>query len=423
MLLLLILLLGAVAVGRYYEPIRDRSKVLAAARGRDARARHVTPTPDPSVPEEAPDELEAIELEEVAPSFEDWFRDDDLDPRRCSFDGDLGMDRRLTLRHQRLDNGMTLLMSKSDIAFLAWTAWSYRLNPHFLLGIMMAESGGDCSAVSSAGAQGCFQITYRQGAGQLKNSFAERVTSWYWAKRSNGGEAHRRPGEALGYWPADLYVPPSKHFGRAVKKGTRQLRMTLDPAATLLTSDRLGDTEVSSVANFSFGVVGAGLYFHFLNHYLYSHEAQLKGDVFDLTSSPGMKAFWMAASYNQGSPRTMRQLGTYGPKQFQRHMTPDVIEYGQTVADYCMQFQTGDKTYGGTMTFGEFSDFVQQLRWTYSEIPIDWEGLQSEIKRRFFADENTLDLETELLLVFQTLRTLEPKLSPEQPRVDHRVRF
>lgn len=418
---------------RQLEPARDRRAALAEAADRSHQAELLAATPTPEVDADTPIPLV---FEALPSAFEPWYLDEltspGRSPRLCAFGASLKDERRLTIRKQRFENGMDLLLSTQDVAFLAWTAFMYDLNPHFLLGVMMAESGGDCSAVSSAGAQGCFQITYRQGAGQLRNSFKDRVADWYWAKRSNGPEIQRKPGEALGYWPADLYLAPEQYFGMKLKRGTRQLRMTVDPVATLQTSRRAGDTEVSSVANFSFGVIGAGLYYHFLNYYLYSHETQLKGDVQDLTSRPRRKVMWMAASYNQGAPRTMRQLGNYGAEGLFGHLTPDVLNYADTVADYCEQLQLGDKTYGGTMTFGQFSDWLQQLRWTYSAIPIDWEKLQAEVKLRHFTERRglargdgalSIDLELGLLDVFRTMVALEPRLGPEKPRLDHKVKF
>lgn len=419
---LLWLFLGVVVLGsvRYFEVKRDRRAALSGAASRQTFlvAQAATPTPAEDL-----DTPVTLTFDETPSAFEDWYFDTLTDPRRCAFDAQLKNEQRFTLRKQRFANGIDLLLSEQDLAFVAWTAFTYDINPHFLMGIMMAESSGDCSAVSSSGAQGCFQITYRQGAGQLKNSFSERVADWYWAKRSNGSEAHRKLGEALGYWPADLYVSPSEYFGRKLKPGTRQLRMTVDPVATLQTSRRVGDTEVSSVANFSFGVIGSALYFHFLNYYLYSHEVQLKGDVRQLVASPGRKVMWMAASYNQGAPRTMRALGNYGTTEIWRRMSADVLSYAETVSDYCEQLQEGNQTYGGQWTFGQFSDWLQQLRWTYSAIPIDWEMLQREVKSRHFAQDQTLDLETGLLDIFRTMRALEPRLGPETPRVDHHVRF
>lgn len=417
---LLLLAVVFAAAARYYETPRDRQAALR--RGHQSGARVPTPTPEPT-PEETETPVPLV-FDEPVEQFEDWFLDELTNPRICAFDATLKDARRLEIRKERFENGMDLLMSVQDVAFVAWTAFSYDLNPHFLLGIMMTESAGDCSAVSYAGAQGCFQITYRQGAGQLRNSFPERVASWYWAKRSNvGPERFRRPGEALGYWPTDLYIAPEVYFGKKLKKGTRQLRMTVDPVATLQTSDRAGDTEVSSVANFSFGVIGAGLYFHFLNHYLYSHEAQLKGDVRALVNDAGKKVAWMAASYNQGAPRSMRQLGNYGAQGMWRQVAPEVQLYADTVSDYCTQLQLGDETYGGKMTWGQFSDWLQQLRWTYSEVPVDWEKVMREVQARHFPPGHVLEVETELLEVFRTMMALDAHLKPEKPRIDHRVRF
>lgn len=414
---------------RQLEPARDRRAAMAEAseRSRLEMLEHATPTP--RADEETPIPLV---FEALPSNFEPWYLDEvgsrDYSPRYCAFGASLKDEQRLSIHKQRFENGMDLLLSTQDLAFLAWTSFQYDINPHFLLGVMMAESGGDCSAVSSSGAQGCFQITYRQGAGQLRNSFKERVADWYWAKRSNGDEIHRKPGEVLGYWPADLYVAPDQYFkdillGQKLKRGTRQLRMTVDPVATLQTSRRAGDTEVSSVANFSFGVIGSGLYYHFLNYYLYSHETQLKGDVRELTSKPRRKVMWMAASYNQGAPRTMRMLGSYGPEQLFSRLSPDVASYADTVADYCEQLQLGERTYGGVMTFGQFSDWLQQLRWTYSAVAIDWERLQAEVKQRHFAHNEPIDVELGLLDVFRTMVALEPKLAPEKPRLDHKVKF
>jgi hypothetical protein len=416
------LLVAVFLLARTFEQTRDRRRVLA-----EARARHPVATPEPTpTPDDDDTGIAALELEELPPLFDPWYRDAGIEPRYCAFDLDVPQDGVLRVHTQRFENGMTLLLSEQDLAFVVWTAVTYQLNPHFLLGIMMTESAGDCSAVSSAGAQGCFQITYRQGAGQLKNSFAERVDNWYWAPRISGSSVSRRPGEALGYWPADLYIPPETYFGRKLRKGTRQLRMTPDPAANLQTSDRAGDTLVSSVANFSFGVIGAALYFHFLNYYLYAHETQLKGDVFDLVGMPGMKVRWMAASYNEGAPRSMRQLGNYGPAKLKSVWSGDVLAYTERVTDYCEQLQQGKETYSGKMSWPEFSDWLDQLRWTYSFVNVDWLGVREMVQKRFFMSDGKsreIDLERELVPIFRAMQAFDPRLGPEQPRLDHRVRF
>lgn len=361
-----------------------------------------------------------------APNFDDWYIDIQLDKAYCSFEYDPSLDGKLEIYNQRLKNGMNLLMSKQDIIFLAWTSYLYRINPHFLMGVMYAESGGDCSAVSSAGAQGCFQITYRQGAGQLKNSYPKRIESWYWAPRSNissNNSGRYYAGEALGFWPSDLYIPPEVYFNQKLSPRTRQLRMTRDSVATLLDSDKNGETEISSVANFSFGVIGAGLYFHYLNHYLYFHELQLKGDVRELVSIPRQKLFWMAASYNQGAPRTMRMLGVYGPKNIWGYLNHDVYQYASLISNICEQLQQSPKYYKAFLTWGEFSNFLQELRWTYSEIDIDWDNLRIFLEKKFFTKGKTITIENDLLTIFDAMQEFDSDFKAEIPILDHRVKF
>jgi hypothetical protein len=136
-----------------------------------------------------------------------------------------------------------------------------------------------------------------------------------------------------------------------------------------------------------------------------------------------MKARWMASSYNQGAGRSMKLLGYYGPRNFLRRLAPDVFQYTENVSEFCEDFQLGRQTYGGTMTWGQFSDFLQQLRWTYSDVPIDWELLRDEVKARHFRGVDRIDLQRDLLPIFRTMRALQPKLGPETPIIDHQVRF
>ncbi len=421
----LLLLLGIVTLARQLEPERSRERAMRAFADRHLLARQEPVAGSEREPGE-PGLLEGGGGEELAANvpFENWYLDDATDPDVCAFDfAPRDVDRLVVHgRGRTLSNGTEILLSGQDLAFLGWVAFTYRINPHFLLGVMVAESNGNCSAVSHAGAQGCFQITYRQGAGQLKNSFPDRVASWYWAARTNlagrigGGDADR------GYWPADLYVPPEVYFDDPAARGSAQLRMTIDPVATLTTSDRFGDVEVSSVASFSFGVVGAALYFHYLNHYLYSHVGQIGDIIRDFLSEPGAKAWWMAAAYNQGGPRTLITLGRRGADDFWRYTAAPVVEYASTVADYCEQFQTAPKTYGGTMTWGRFSDFLEQLRWTYSEVPIDWNAVRARVREQHFVS-GTIDLARDLPAVFRTMLAADPHLAAEEPVLDHHVTF
>ena len=410
----LLVLVVAVVVARAREARPSRRRALSQV-GRALLVAHGTPRT-------LADAHRRIRRQFPTP-FDDWFLDEEIRPDFCAFDRVFSQGGSLDIRRGRLSSGLEILLSPLDLAFLGWTATSYHLNPHFLLGVMAAESAGDCSAVSFAGAQGCFQITYTQGAGQLLNSYPERLADWYWAPRAAAKKAPRARGQSMGYWPADLYIPPEEYFGRTGPRGSRQLRMTRDPVATLLGSRRYGDTQVSSVANFSFGVIGAGLYFHYLNHYLFHHVPRIGDDIRALVRIPTYKSRWMAAAYNQGSPRTIRQLDARGPVAFFDALPPDVRDYATRVVDYCGELQSAADRYDAPMTWGAFSEFLQQLRWTYSNIPIDWEGLRSTIRREFFSSGRSVRLDQDGIALFERMREVEPLLAPETPILDHEAVF
>lgn len=366
----------------------------------------------------------ALEPRALSPA---WFRDPgDVDV--CGFDLDLDVAPAFELHLIQSRSGeLSPALSTLDLLFLAWTSHQYQINPHFLLGIMHAESAGDCSAVSVAGAQGCFQITDSAGAQQLTASYPERMADWYWARRRLtrlSGKPWPPEGQAQDYYPADLFVDPGEQFrdrpggvdGVEAQRARRQrqLRRLVDPVATEIRSETHGDVSVSSVASFGFGAIGAGLYFHWAGRLLLAQDA-LQEEIRAAFGAPGRKAHWMAASYNQGGPRSVRLLARRG-EAFVDGLSEDVATYTRRVTSACLDLEQGTPLPERQISWEVFSDFLQELRWTYSGVPIDWEGLRGTLQGAVFS-AGPVEIH-QIPRLFDEMVRLQPALAPEEPRLD-----
>lgn len=421
---ILALIVGGLVAARVWAPIPRRALApisLWSRKGAPPPAAQPSGAATPLPPRPAPIQ--------PFPLYDSWFRDLGA-PDVCGFDLDLSQGPRFELHLTEGPAGPEPLLSRLDLMFLAWVSHRYQINPHFLLGIMHAESAGDCSAVSVAGAQGCFQITDSAGAQQLANSYPERMADWYWAPRRLLRPTSRPwPPEArdADYYPQDIFVAPSEYFRELVgdegwtdahqRRARRQLRRLIDPVATEARSDRYGDLAVSSVVSFGFGAIGSALFFHWEGRLLFE-QSLLHEDIRAAFAAPGAKALWMATGYNQGGPRSVRALARRGPA-FMDAMREDVAAYARRVTGACLDLEQGEAVGPTPITWGQFSDFLQELRWTYSAVPIQWEPLRERLRRAWFA-QGPMDL-ADLPQVFDHMEQLDSYLTIEEPVMDFRL--
>src|SRR3990167_5497111 len=142
--------------------------------------------------------------DEIPEDFVQTDGQEPLDDDVCNFDYDPNEISTFVLN--RVDgsvNGLDLFLSREDLFFIAWVSVRQKINPYFLLGVMSQESYGNCAAVSSAGGEGCFQITNYYGQAQLNESYPDRTAAWHWSDRSDD------------YYPDDIFVDPESYFGEA----------------------------------------------------------------------------------------------------------------------------------------------------------------------------------------------------------------
>lgn len=319
----------------------------------------------------------------------------------CNFDFDANLVSTFLLhRVEGSVNGLKLLLSKEDLFFLAWSSVRYQINPYFLLGVMAAESAGNCAAVSTAHAEGCFQITNTFGQAQLKQSYPDRVKNWFWSDRSGND------------YPDSIFVDDGVYFGE--NPSTDQFRLTEDP-----TSGRVDNEEVSSVVNFHFGILASSFYFKWQHYLLYYHYASLRETAAWLFQSPDGKGLWQAAAYNGGSYGAAQALSRAG-SNFLGEMREETQNYAQNVMDYCHSFQAGDDVYSAVYEKEDVAWILDLLSFTYPEdSPIDWEEVKEDVNQVFFSDGNqTLTFEDDIKALVYVISTHVPELAPEWPEED-----
>jgi hypothetical protein len=323
---------------------------------------------------------------------------DNFDPETdeiCGFDYNPNATSQFLIRYQNDGvNGLNLLLSKEDLFFMAWASMRHHINPHFLVGVMAQESYGNCAAVSSAGAEGCFQITTYYGRLQLEASYPERVADWFWADQS-------------GYYPDTIFIDPLTWFGEEPE--TDQFRQTLDP-----TNASVLGTAVSSVVNFPFGVIGSGLYYNWEQNFLYNNYASLNDTVGDVVVEPGEKAVLLAAAYNGGIGRLTDSLTLYGT-EYLAGMDSETQDYVEGVTDYCIGFQAGSQTYDTTYSADDVEYLIDLLSQTYPADQTDWSSLKSTIHATFFADVDELRFSDDIKALIYVISTYDVTLAPEIP--------
>lgn len=321
-----------------------------------------------------------------------------LDVTTCNFDYDPNLTSTFILN--RVDgsvNGLSLFLSKEDLFFIAWVSVRYRINPYFLLGVMAQESRGNCSAVSPAGGEGCFQITNTFGQDQLDDSYLDRVESWFWTDRDDS------------YYPADIFVDEVDYFGSLPP--TEQLRLTRDPSV-----GQIDDTEVSSVINFNFGIIASALYFHWQPYLLYYNYSDLREVASAIFQDEDGKALWQVAAYNGGAYGASLAMRSAG-EDYLEEMFPETRDYAPRVVDYCKSFQDGSLTYLATYTEDDLQWMIDLIAMTYpQDINVDWNEVMDDVSQVFFEDgTQELSFVDDIKAIVYVLSTHLPELAPEWP--------
>lgn len=316
----------------------------------------------------------------------------------CSYDLDPNAASTFVLnRSENEINGVDLLLSKEDLFFLAWTSIRFQINPYFLLGVLLTESSGNCALVSASHAEGCFQITNHYGQSQLRASYLSRVKDWFWSDRS--GEKY----------PDSIFVDEESYFGESPL--SRQYRMTLDPGEFVI-----NDTEISSVVNFPFGIIGAGLYFHWQEYLLLHHFEELNNKAESLFNSKEGRALFQAASYNGGAYGAARALEKEG-SNFLDLVPEETRNYAPSVVDVCLAYQEGEGTFGASYSQADLEFIIDLLATTYpGDLALDWKEVKSEISQIFFEDgTELLSFVDDIKAIVYVISTFVPELAPEWP--------
>jgi hypothetical protein len=322
------------------------------------------------------------------------------DTQKCNFDYNPNQSSAFVLN--RVDgsvNGLELFFSKEDLFFIAWVSIRYKINPYFLMGVLSAESRGNCAAVSGSHGEGCFQITNTFGQGQLDDSYPARVAHWFWTDRSGR------------YYPDEVFVDEESYFGE--NPSSDQFRVTLDP-----NEFTINDVDISSVVNFHFGIIASGLYFHWQHYLLYHQYEDLHDKAEDLFAQDNGKALWQAAAYNGGAFGAARALRNVDdPEDFLDEMRAETQNYAPLVADYCHSYQEGELAYEATYTKAEVNFIIDLLRQTYPRnTGIDWDEVKSDVSQVFFEEGTTrLNFTDDIKALIYVISTHDPKLAPEWP--------
>lgn len=324
-----------------------------------------------------------------------------LDATICNFDYDPNLISTFVLN--QVDgsvNGLTLLLSKEDLFFLAWVSVRMQINPYFLMGVMSQESSGNCAAVSSSNGEGCFQITNTFGQAQLDDSYPDRVSSWFWSSRSGD------------YYDDSFFEDPTSYFG--VTPDSDQFRLTIDP-----TSQTIDGSDVSSIVNFHFGIIASAFYYRWQEYLLYTSYESIRSTASDIFQSNDGKATWQAAAYNGGAYGAAQAIESNGA-DFLSAMSSETQTYAPRVVDYCHEYEAGALTYSATYTQDDIDSLIDFLAQTYSNSPssldIDWTAVKDDVHQTFFSDGTTqLTLVDDIKAVIYVISTNVPELAPEWP--------
>ncbi|MBI4412090.1 MAG: hypothetical protein HY541_06375 [Deltaproteobacteria bacterium] len=321
-----------------------------------------------------------------------------LDDDDCNFDYDPNLISTFVLN--RVDgsvNGLDLLLSPEDLFFIAWVSIRQKINPYFLLGVLSQESYGNCAAVSSAGGEGCFQITNYYGQAQLAESYPDRTADWHWSDRDDD------------YYPDGIFVDAESYFGEAPV--TSQFRLTLDP-----TAEEIDGEEVSSIVNFNFGIIASALYYQWQQYLLYYNYDELHEAASDLFQDDDGKALWQASAYNGGAYGAANALAE-GGDDFLDEMEDETQDYGPAVVDWCKEYQGGELTYNAEYTDDDIEWLIDLLSFTYSEsADIDWDAVKDDVRQVFFEDgTEEITFVDDIKAVVYVISTDVPELAPEWP--------
>ncbi|MDO8520348.1 MAG: hypothetical protein Q7T11_09360 [Deltaproteobacteria bacterium] len=344
-----------------------------------------------------------VDQELCSPSYDplpSWFiRTDGQEPLStnvCNYDYDPNLVSTFSLYHPGGSlNGLKLLLSKEDLFFIAWNAVRQKINPHFLLGVLSQESAGNCSAVSSAGGEGCFQITNTFGQAQLGDSYRNRVSSWFWGDRTDF------------YYPDDLFVDELSYFGE--EPDSEQFRITLDPFQETIES-----IVVSSVVNFHFGAIASSLYFNWQHYLLYYNFPELRDAGSEIFESEDGKALWQAAAYNGGAYGAASALEEKG-EDFLDEMRDETQDYAEAVVDYCKGYQEGEESFTATYTEEDLEWIIDLLAGTYPSDIVNWDEVKSDVSQVFFTEASALTFVDDIKAIIYVISTHLPALAPEWP--------
>ncbi len=339
--------------------------------------------------------------DELPDNFIQTDNQETLDATICNFDYNPNLISTFVLN--QVDgsvNGLTLLLSKEDLFFLAWVSVRMQINPYFLMGVMSQESSGNCAAVSSSNGEGCFQITNTFGQAQLNDSYPDRVESWFWSSRSGS------------YYDDSFFEDPTSYFGTT--PDSDQFRLTIDP-----TSQTIDGTDVSSVVNFHFGIIASALYYRWQEYLLYNSYESIRSTASDIFQSNDGKANWQAAAYNGGAYGAAQAIESNGA-DFLSAMSSETQTYAPNVVDYCHEYQAGALTYSATYTEDDIKSLIDLLTQTYpSSLGIDWTAVKDDIHQTFFSDGTTqLTFVDDIKAVIYVISTNVPELAPEWPAED-----
>ncbi|MBX7148605.1 hypothetical protein K1X76_05920 [bacterium] len=336
--------------------------------------------------------------EVIADTYRDVGNQEELTSDVCDFDYDANAISTFVLNSVDAEvNGLELLLSKEDLFFIAWTSVRFKINPYFLMGVLSAESSGNCAAVSSSNGEGCFQITNTFGQAQLNDSYPNRVSGWFWTDRDSD------------YYEDDLFVDQESYFGEI--PSSDQFRLTLDPS-----QHDIDGTDVSSVVNFPHGVIASGLYFYWQQYLLFNTYNFVEDNAVDLFQSDDGKALWQAAAYNGGAYGAANALEVYG-SDFLDHMHDETQTYAPRVVDYCKEYQGGEATYSASYTEDDVEWLIDLLSYTYpDDSDIDWDAVKQDVHDVFFEDgTEALTFVDDVKALIYVISTHVPELAPEWP--------
>lgn len=338
---------------------------------------------------------------ELPSDFVNTDNQENLSSAICDYDYDPNQISTFVLN--RIDgsfNGLELLLSKEDLFFIAWVSVRQKINPYFLMGILSQESAGNCAAVSPYHGEGCFQITNTFGQGQLEDSYSTRTSSWTWSDRNDD------------YYPDNFFINPSSYFEET--PSTDQFRITTDP-----TSGTIDGEEISSIVNFHFGAIGAGLYFKWQENLLYHHYEDLRTTSVNLFQSDNGKVKWQAAAYNGGAYGSANALADRA-SNFLEAMPSETQNYVPAVIDYCQAYQAGELTYSASYTEDDVEWIIDLLSYTYpNSYDINWASVKDQIHQIFFADgTKELTFVDDVKALVYVISTYDSVLAPEWPSLE-----